>query len=119
MSENVKPDNGVIRLLTPCNGSTTHEWFSQFSDREVENVSLHYIWIETDGCAFENGERPFVPSFDSKEKDVYILSFTHKEEGRPDISMIAKYDHKTGTGTIKGEGFKRAMFEIKLKPKAE
>lgn len=112
--------NGVILLTAPCNGSNTHDWFVTFSEREVESVSLHRIWMSGHaGYGFETDEHPFVPSFDSKEKGIYITSFVFKKPGEPDIRMVVKYDHNTGTATTKGEGFDNVMIRIKMKPKAK
>lgn len=113
-------DNGVILLRVPAEGEVTHEWFSTFSGREVEYVSIYRVWISGDhGFGFDEKEHLFVPSFDSKETGVYITYFVHEKEDGNKIFLSAKYDHNTGTGCVKGDGFDNVVIRIKLKPKVE
>ena len=109
-------DTKIILFIAKCGESKTHDWFTTFKHREVEKIVTDCLWTNSDIYEFNNAERKFVPSFDSKEKDVYILSFSNKEEeGQPDITLTAKYDHKVGTVTLKGKGFTRALFKLYLK----
>lgn len=112
MSEDIK----IILFIASCNTTKTHDWFTTFKDREVEKVLMDHVWYDEDsGYSFDEKGRLFVPSFDKKEKGVYILSFTHKEEGKPDLVITAKYDHNVGTVTVEGKGFIRALIKLYLK----
>lgn len=108
-------DTKIILFTGKPGKSKTHDWFSTFNHREIESVVVDCLWTDSGFYEFNNTERKFVPSFDSKEKDVYILSFSHKEEGQPDITLTAKYDHKVGTMFVNGNGFDRALFKLYLK----